>query len=127
MKKNLSYVILGVIFIIVSITLINIVINKRPIKKEYNVKVGDVLDYEEYDTKVTILNIADILCQNKDKCSNEKEIEVSVKIEYFDKSSNYILRSKSNPILKIENSNNYVTLNYENNKIDIKIKDRYEI
>ena len=127
MKKSVSYIILAIIIFVILISLVYIVVDKRPVKREYNLKVGDVLNFDDYDTKVTILNIASIICQNKDKCSNDKEVEVSVRVECFDTSSSYVLRSKSNPIVKIKNSNNYVILNYESDKIEIKIQDYNDI
>ena len=128
MKKGLSYVILVIVLIIMAVFLAYIVISKQNIsKQEFNIKAGDVLNFAEYDTQITILNVASTLCQDKNKCYDEGEVEVSLRAEYALEKSSYTLKSKTNPIQRIQNSNNYIILNFENNKIEISIKDRNEI
>ena len=127
MKKdiNIGLIILIIILFIISIFLTYIVISKQNINKNsFNLKVGDVINFDEYETKITILNIASTICDN---CIVSGEIEVSVQVEYNDEITNYTLKSKTKNIVKIKNSNNYLILNYDDNKINIDIKNRKEI
>ena len=127
MKKdiNIGLIILIIILLIISIFLTYIVISKQNINKNsFNLKVGDVLNFDEYETKITILNIASTICDN---CIVSGEIEVSVQVEYNDEITYYTLKSKTKNIAKIKNSNNYLILNYDDNKINIDIKNRKEI
>ena len=127
MKKgiNTGFIILIIILFIITAFLAYIVISKQNVKKSnFNIKVGDILTFEDYDTKITILNIASTLCEN---CLVSGEIEVSLKVEYNEEITNYTLKSETKKLVKIKNSNNYIILNYDNNKILIDIKDRKEI
>ena len=127
MKKdiNIGLIILIIILFIISIFLTYIVISKQNINKNsFNLKVGDVINFDEYETKITILNIASTICDN---CIVSGEIEVSVQVECNDEITYYTLKSKTKNIVKIKNSNNYLILNYDDNKINIDIKNRKEI
>ena len=127
MKKNIGLIILIIVMCIIAMFLAYIVVSKQHIHRDtFNLKTGDVLKFDEYNTNVTILNVANTLCTNKDKCIDKGEVEVSVKVEYNNETSNYVLKSTTKPKELIKNSNNYIKLIYENDKLEIIVKDKRE-
>lgn len=128
MKKNLGLIILIVILLIIGFLITFIVISKQKIgRTEFNIKSGDVLEFADYETKVTILHIADTLCKDKKKCFDDGEVEVSLKVDFNGETSNYTLKSKHNTQERIKNSNNYIILSYKDNQIIVDIKNKTEI
>lgn len=128
MKKGLGFIFLVILLIVIGSFIIYIIASKQDLQKDkFNIKSGDVLTFDEYDTKVTVLHIASTLCKNKEKCFEEGEIEVSLKVEFNDEITNYTLKSKSHPQERIKNSNNYVLLSYKDQQIVIEIKNKTEI
>ena len=128
MKKNLGLIILIVILVIIGALITFTIISKQEIgNKKFNIKNGDVLEFEEYETKVTVLHVASTICQDKKKCIDDGEIEVSLKVEFNDETTNYTLKSKNHPQERIKNSNNYIILTYNDEKIIIDIKNKTEM
>lgn len=128
MKKNIGLIILIIILVIISILITFTIISKQKVSnKKFNIKNGDVLEFKEYETKVTVLHVASTICQDKKKCIDDGEIEVSLKVEFNDETTNYTLKSKNHPQERIKNSNNYIILTYNDEKIIIDIKNKTEM
>ena len=129
MKKNIGLIILIVILAIISLFITFIIVSNRDIHKQsFNITQGDVLKFDDYDTKVTVMHVASTLCRkNKGECFDEGEVEVSLKVKFNDEETNYTLKSKSHPQERIKNSNNYLLLSYKEDKIIIEVKNKTEI
>ena len=125
MKNKLSMIILIVLLVGITAFLAFIVISKQNVSKvEFNIKKGDVIKFEEDDIEITVLNVASTLCKNKDTCISEGEIEVSIKVNYNDNISYYALKTISNPEERIINSNYFVNLKYQDEKLEIDIREK---
>ena len=81
-------------------------------------KKGDVITIE--DKEITVLNVSEIKCARKEKCSTE--VETSIKIKYHDVSTYYVLQSFHKPSDTIKETNLKVYLNYTDDKISFEIK-----
>lgn len=128
MKKNIGFIILSIVLLIIFGFIVFIIVSKQNINKQtFNIKVGDVLTFDDYDTEVTVMHIASTLCKSNEKCFDEGEIELSLKVAFDDEVSNYTLKTKSNPKVRIKNSNNYLMINYKDDKISIDVKNKTEI
>ena len=127
MKQNIGKLILIFVLAIITALISYIIVSKQHLEKEtFNIKVGDVLEFNTYDTKVKVLNIASTLCNNKD-CFDPGEVELSLRVDYNGEISNYVLKTTSNPSQRIKNSNNYIVISLDNKDIKISIKDKTEI
>ena len=125
MKKNLGMIILIAILMIITSFLAYVVVSKQNAPKQtFNLRKGDVIEFDEYNIEATILNVASTLCEDKDTCISPGEIEVSVKINYEGKISNYTLKSVSNPKERIVKSNYYISVKYEDKKIILDINEK---
>ena len=125
--KRLGYIILAIVLLAITGLIVYIIATKQKINTdEFNIKRGDVLTFEKYNTEVKILNVASTLCK-EENCNLSGEIEISVEVTYDDMMSTYTLKSVSKNSERIKNSNNYIFLYYENDKIRIEIKDKNEI
>lgn len=125
MKKNIGMIILIILLVIITAFISYIVVSKQHVTtRTFNLKRGDVLTFEEYDIKATILNVASTLCSNKDTCISEGEIEVSLSIDYNDNVSNYVLKTVNNPHERIEKSNYYLNLKYEEEKLILEVTEK---
>ena len=128
MRKNIGLVFLIIILIVIGALITYIVISKHNMhSKEFNIKNGEVLEFKEYETKVTVLHIASTLCSNKEKCIDDGEVEVSLKVDFNNETTNYTLKSKSHCQERIKNSNNYLIFSYKDGKIIIDVKNKTEI
>lgn len=125
--KKIGYIILAIVLLSITALIGYIIITKQNINTdEFNIKRGDVLNFEKYDTKVKVLNVASTLCK-EEKCSLPGEVEVSVEVTYDDTISSYTLKSTSHNNERIKNSNNYIFFYYKDDKLSIEIKDKSEI
>ena len=115
MKNNKKIVICILLIVIMIGTLL--VISNKP-KKTFNYKKGDVITIE--DKEITVLNVSEIKCARKEKCSTE--VETSIKIKYHDVSTYYVLQSYHKPSDIIKETNLKVYLNYIDDKISFEIK-----
>ena len=127
MKKNIAMVILGlVITVILSLIIYTIFIKDKTNIKTFNYKEGQVLNFKDFDLDVKILNIAEIKCLKGDKKCKE-QIEVLLSVDYDNKISYYNLKSIEYKQSLIQDSNYYVILDYDDDKISIDIKDKKEV
>ncbi|MBE6155956.1 MAG: hypothetical protein E7164_04285 [Firmicutes bacterium] len=125
MKKNLGLIILITVLALISVFLVFIVISKHNISGQtFNLKEGDVVNFDEYGITATILNIGSTLCDNKDTCISKGEVEVSIKVEYNENITNYTLQTVSNPEERIKKSNYYITLTYDNEKLALNVTEK---
>ncbi|MBQ6841559.1 MAG: hypothetical protein IJO63_05570 [Bacilli bacterium] len=125
MKKKLGMIILIVLLVIITVFLAFVVISKQnDTKPEFNIKKGDVIKFEEDDIEITVLNVASTLCDNKDTCISEGEVEVSIRVDYDGNISSYALKSVNNPEERIKNSNYFVNLKHEEGKLEINIREK---
>lgn len=128
MKKNIGLIILIFIMCIITAFLAYVVISKQHMKKEsFNIKEGQVIKYDKYDIEVKVLNIASVECNDKKKCKNPIDVEVSLMVTSNKENSNYTLKTNDKYYSQIKNSNYYIILNYEDDKINIEIKDKKEM
>lgn len=122
MKKSIGLIILIFIMCAIASLLAYTVISKQNLnKEEFNLKKGEVLKFAKYNTEVKILNIASLESDKK------KVIEVSLEVDYNGEVTKYTLKSPSDKSKRIKNSNNYVILDYKDDKISIDVKDKNEI
>lgn len=122
MKKNIGLIILIMFMAIIACFLAYVIVSKQNIsQQEFNIKKGDVIMFENFDVKATILNVASTLCKNKATCIKEGEVEVSVQIDYADNISNYTLKSKTNSEERIKLSNYYLSLEYKDNELTLEV------
>lgn len=127
MKNKIGYIIFGIIAFAIAGLLIYIIVSKHNISsEEFNIKKGDTLTFENYNAEVKILNIASTLCK-KEKCKLKGEVEVSLEVTDNGNKSSYTLKSSTDNKKRIKNSNNYVILEYKDDKINIEIKDKNEL
>lgn len=125
MKKNIGLIILIAILVVITAFLSYIVVSKQHSPKPvFNLQKGDVIKFDEYDITATILNVASTLCDNKDTCVSPGEVEVSVRIDYNNEITNYTLQTVSNPRERIEKSNYYLSISYDNKEITLNIKEK---
>lgn len=128
MKKNIGLIMLIVIMIVIGALITFTIISKQKMNnKKFNIKNGEILEFAEYETKVTVLHVASTLCGDKKKCIDEGEIEVSLRVDFNGELTNYTLKSKNHPQERIKNSNNYVILSYKDEKITIEVKNKTEM
>lgn len=125
MKKNIGLIILIVLLVGITAFLSYIIVSKQnQATQTFNLQEGDVVNFDEYGIKATILNVASTLCDNKDTCISEGEIEVSVKIDYEGNVSSYTLKTVKNPSSRIEKSNYYISLKYEEEKLILEVTEK---
>ncbi len=128
MKKNISFIVLVILLLLISGFIIFIITSKQDMQgKTFNIKSGDVLEFPEYETTVTVLHVASTLCKDEKKCFDTGEVEVSCKVKFNDEETSYTLKSKTNNQERIKNSNNYLLLSYKDNIITIEVKNKTEI
>ena len=128
MKKNIGLILLIIVMALISILIVFTIVSKQKMSnKKFNIKNGDVLEFKEYETKVTVLHVASTLCNDKENCIEDGEIEASLRVDFNNETTNYTLKSKSNPQERIKNSNNYLILSYKDEKIIIEVKNKTEM
>jgi len=127
MKEKIGIILLILVLVIIGVFLGFIVISKQNLPKEnFNIKKGDIINFDEKDVTLTVLNVASTIC-NKKECFSEGEIEVSLKVLYNNETTYYTLKNISNKNARIENSNYYIVLKYLDEKIILDVVDKNEI
>jgi hypothetical protein len=91
---------------------------------KFNIKEGEIIEFEEQDVKATVLNIASTLCEKKDTCISPGEVEMSVRVEYNNNITNYTLKTVNNPEVRIKNSNYFIKLSYVDKKLELTIREK---
>ena len=130
MKRKLPYIILGLCLLMITSLIVFIIVTKQDVRKNksgFNYEIGETLKFPDFETEVEILNIASNICPENETCFYESEVEMSVKVTYNNEQTFYTLKTYKNPLIRIENSNNYLYITNIDEKLELVIKDRKDL